>query len=397
MNGTAGRAIFLGAGIHCGIGADPGACLQALRKQPGPPQSLCNEITDRALAIPYMLLCGKDLGDSFERLYGVAADIAEQALAKAALDPAQRARAGLFVGSSSFDICVQEDNYRAELSAGGGAISLRDSSIGTLAARLAGLLELRGPEFSFNTACTASANALVAAIRQVESGLLEHALVLGVELYNDVSALGFHGLGLLTESVMTPFDANRDGLVLGEGVSALVIGRATGSRTGGFYLRGSASTSDTHSITASNPDGSTIADVMRAALYNAAMTAGDVDAVKVHGTASLSNDEAEAAGMHQVFDSFPPVCALKPHIGHTLGACGLNELVLFCAAVEAGFLVATPGIGARAGDLGVTLNQEPIPVSKGTFMLNYFGFGGNNASLLVSNEPCPNATAAAAR
>jgi 3-oxoacyl-[acyl-carrier-protein] synthase-1 len=184
---------------------------------------------------------------------------------------------------------------------------------------------------------------------------------------------------------MKPFDRSRDGLVLGEGCSALVIG-AKPRRAQSFYLRGSANICDTHSISAAHPDGSTIARVIADALASASLAPADITAIKTHGTASLLNDEAEAAGMKRVFSQLPPLCALKPYIGHTLGACGLNELVLFCAAAERGFLIGTPGICASDSDLGVTLNQASKELPPGNYMLNYFGFGGSNTSLLVANE-----------
>ena len=137
-------------------------------------------------------------------------------------------------------------------------------------------------------------------------------------------------------------------------------------------------------MSAANPDGSTVAMVMQRALQAARLTPRDIDALKAHGTASLLNDEAEAAGMRQLFGELPPLCAMKPWLGHTLGACGLNELLLFCAAADQGFLIGTPGIAADS-DLGVRLNQQPRPLPAGNFMLNYFGFGGNNTSLIVAN------------
>jgi 3-oxoacyl-[acyl-carrier-protein] synthase I len=125
---------------------------------------------------------------------------------------------------------------------------------------------------------------------------------------------------------------------------------------------------------------------MASALENAKLSPPDILAVKAHGTASLLNDEAEAAGLQRIFgDRIPPVVALKPFMGHTFGACGLAELVAFCAAAEAGFLPGTPGVSPDAGDLGVSLTQGPTPVGRGDFLLNYFGFGGNNTSLVVSN------------
>jgi 3-oxoacyl-(acyl-carrier-protein) synthase len=146
---------------------------------------------------------------------------------------------------------------------------------------------------------------------------------------------------------MRPFDDRRDGLVLGEACSALVIGPGDSDR---FHFLSGANVCDTHSMVAAHPGGSTIAAVMHEALTGAKLAAGDITAVKAHGTANPANDDAEAAGLTSVFAPLPPICALKPHLGHTLGASGLTELVLFYRALESGFLAATPGIGGRCGD-----------------------------------------------
>jgi len=256
------------------------------------------------------------------------------------------------------------------------------SSLGNLAYRIQGKLGLRGMDTTINTACTASANALVMADALIRSGEVEHALVLGVEVFNSITALGFHGLELLSDNGMRPFDKARGGLVLGEGCSAMILGR--GDK--GFRLIGGANMCDTSGISAANPDGSTVADVIRQALASANIDAAEIMAVKTHGTASLLNDEAEAAGLHTIFEIMPPLCALKPYIGHTFGACGLNELILLCAALEAGYLPATPGISAEASDLKITLPQTPLAMEPGKFLLNHFGFGGNNTSIVIAND-----------
>jgi len=147
----------------------------------------------------------------------------------------------------------------------------------------------------------------------------------------------------------------------------------------------SANQCDTYGMSAANPDGSTVAWVIQRALERANLEPRDIVAIKTHGTASLSNDEAEAAGIRRVFATPPPLCALKPYLGHTLGACGLNELLLFRAAADQGFLIATPGIGVGDEKLGVTLNQAPCDLPRGHYLMNYFGFGGNNTALIVSN------------
>ncbi|CAA0106483.1 3-oxoacyl-[acyl-carrier-protein] synthase 2 [Zhongshania aliphaticivorans] len=384
-----GPAVFLGAGIHSSLGNGIDANLAALKTSPQVPRLLKNTLTDDTLEIPYKILSDSPLIDSQERLFRVVDDVVEQALTEAGLSESQRHSMNVYLGSSSFDIGVSEAHFQQQLAVENDAckaLALPDPSMANLADYVLQSLGIRGEDMSFNTACTASANALMTAVAHVEAGIVEHALVLGVELYNNVTALGFYSLDLLTQSVMRPFDSERDGLVLGEGVSALVIGRDPEDGGTRFYLRGGANLCDTYSITMSNVDGSAIAEVMTQALDKAGVSPAEIDLIKVHGTASLANDEAESAGMHAVFSTLPNVCALKPFIGHTLGACGLNELILFYRAIEAGFLIATPGISADAGDLNVVLNQELRTVAPGCFMLNYFGFGGNNTSLIISNK-----------
>ena len=288
----------------------------------------------------------------------------------------------LCVGSSSFDICVSEALYREEL-AGGDALPLRSSSFGNLAETVRGRFGLQGEDYTFNTACTASANGLAYAARLIRAGFVDHALVVGVELVNDLTALGFHGLGLLARSEMKPFDSERDGLVLGEACSALVLGRGDADR---FRFGADSNMCDTTSMVAARADGTTVSAVIEAALADARLTPSAIAAVKAHGTATPLNDEAEAAGLLRAFATVPPVCVLKPFIGHTLGACGLTELILFYRAIESGFLIATPALGAGPGAWGVDVNRAERPMTRGHFLLNSFGFGGNNTSVVISRD-----------
>jgi 3-oxoacyl-[acyl-carrier-protein] synthase-1 len=331
-----------------------------------------------------------DLNDAAQRLHSVVDKVIHEAFESAQLSDHERRETGLFLGTSSFDISITEQEYRDELKQNPSALLMRThSSQGILGDTLRKRHELHGPDFSFNTACTASANALMYADAMIRAGRIKHALVLGVELHNSLTALGFHGLQLLTNSTMKPFDRSRNGLVLGEGCSAVVLGSRRSSQHH-WHLKGSANICDTHSVSATNPDGSVVANVIGNALNNASLRPQDIAAIKVHGTASLLNDEAEAAGMKRIFNEVPPLAAIKPFIGHTLGACGLNELLLFCAAADEGFLVATPGIGnnmEETGDakLGVSLNQRICDLAPGNYLMNYFGFGGNNTALVISN------------
>ncbi len=379
------RAWFAGASVHCALGHDSEHALVA-GTAPGEVDRVELNYSGASERVPFRLLPGLAPKRLEHRFYEALEPVVETALARASVNRDQRCHMGLFLGTSSGDVSVAEARYRRHLAELGDAVGLVGShGIADLALHLRQRFWIDGPDYSFNTACTSSANALMSAVRMIEQGRLEHALVVGVELFNVVSAAGFQGLGLLAPESMRPFDRDRDGFTLGEGCSALVL-TASSAAASQWHLRGSATLSDGYSMSTANPNGSTVAAVITKALQRAQLSPSDVEAIKVHGTASLQSDEAEAAGMRSVFETIPPLCALKPHLGHTLGACGLNELILMCRMVDRGLLPATPDIAPPdRADLGLALTQAPVPTNPGHFMANYFGFGGNNTSLVVSN------------
>ncbi len=335
--------------------------------------------------VPSLGMAGAIEEDPEERLHRLVDGAAREAIAEAGLGPAELKTTALLLGTSSLDISITEAAYARDIASGSEAHPLMsNSSMGEMGRALAKRLGVGGMDLTINTACTASANALVYGDMLVRSGRASHALILGTELFNRTTALGFRSLDLLAPNGMRPFDKDRRGIVLGEACAAIVLG--PDRRDGAFRLRGSANLCDTHGISAANPDGSTVSAVICEALDAAGVAPADVSAVKSHGTASLLNDEAEAAGLRHVFgDRLPPLCALKPFIGHTFGACGLAELVMLLGAAAKGFIPGTPGIGGDPGDLGVSLTQAATPLGRGDFLLNYFGFGGNNTALVMSN------------
>lgn len=379
-------AFFLGSGLHTALGNNVPDCVAALRRPMTPASSVPCGMRGGADAIPYFLLFGLAADDPTMRMERVLFQVIEEALKAAALSPLQRKELALFVGSSSFEIAVEESRYRDALAQTSAAVALDNCGMGNFAERICSALGIRGEAYTFSTACTSSANALWYASKLIEQDVIEHALVVGVEFINDTTTYGFQGLQLLSPNIMRPFDRERNGLVLGESCAAMVIGRS--ASTSAFRLRGAANTCDTYSISTTNEDGSAVRDVMCKALENADLSPDGIRAIKCHGTATSSGDAAEARGMLSTFKrKLPPCTTLKPFVGHTLGACGLSELILFCQAVEHEFLPGTPGVAEQNPDLAVSLNQQPMPIEPGNFMLNYFGFGGNNTSLIVSNVP----------
>lgn len=173
-------------------------------------------------------------------------------------------------------------------------------------------------------------------------------------------------------------------MVLGEGLSAVVL--SVEPAAGALRLLGGANNCDGYSVTTANPDGGSVAEVLRQALARSQTETAAVRAIKAHGTGSGSSDQAEAAGLIRVFAPLPPVTALKAYLGHTLGACGTNELVLYAAALGRGQLPATLGFKTPDPALGLRPVTAPTPAPAGRYLLNHFGFGGNN-TVLVLEKP----------
>jgi 3-oxoacyl-[acyl-carrier-protein] synthase-1 len=253
---------------------------------------------------------------------------------------------------------------------------------GAYAHRISQYFKLGPFSLTYHTACTSSSNALLDAAAMLESGVLDYALVLGVEMAARQSLEGFSSMQLLAKEAIRPFDQHRDGLVLGEALSVVLLSRddIAPSR---WRLRGGDSACETYSVTGVNPDGSGIAKVIAGALKNSGVRATDIRAVKAHGTASYASDLAEVNGMKRVFDVTPPFFSLKPYIGHTLGSCGVSELVLLMNAIEHGFLPVSPNFIEPDSEIAWRPLTEKQACDHGLFLLNCFGFGGNNNVMVI--------------
>jgi 3-oxoacyl-[acyl-carrier-protein] synthase-1 len=253
---------------------------------------------------------------------------------------------------------------------------------GDLAERVAYALGANGPVLTFSTACSSSANALLHARDLIRRGQVARALVFGIESLAMITLSGFSSLMMLDAAGCRPFDAAREGFQPGEGVGALLL-EAQGS---GARLLGGANLCDIHHVTSANPDGSGMAGSMRAALGDAGIGPDAVVAIKAHATASRDNDAAEAVAMRTVFgDTLPPFTALKRYLGHTSCACGAVETVAMLAALDAGFVPAAAGFAQPDPQLDCVPIVSARPGVAGAYLLNYFGFGGNYASLVIEH------------
>lgn len=302
-----------------------------------------------------------------------------EALAQARLP--SLARCALLVGTSSF-LFAAEAEYRHLQAQGEAAIPLLPAP-GNLATQLAQRFAIGGPTFTFSTACSSSANAVLVAHDLIARDQVDCAIVVGAEGLSAVSVGGFYSLLLLDPDGCHPFDAQRRGLQLGEGVGVLILDARPSDAP---VMRGGANLCDIHHVTSASPDGAAMHTVMRDALANARITVHDIVAIKAHGTGSVDNDSAEGAAMRTLFgDTPPPFTALKRYFGHTLGACGALETVAFLGCLAQGFIPATAGFGASDPALNIAPLTSAQPARAGEYLFNFFGFGGNYASFAITH------------
>jgi 3-oxoacyl-[acyl-carrier-protein] synthase I len=372
-------AYILGGGLVSALGRGLPAHARALAEGRAQPARSPVSFMGQPLSFHFAADPAEE-GVSFRRLIETAVG---DALADAALPPEATARMGLFIGSTCLDLPLHEAAYAATY-ARGDVPAVKEPGYGNLARHVAGRFGVHGPQYTLSTACSSSANAVLYARAMLAAGRLDHALVVGAEGYNRLSLLGFAGLMLLTRSEYRPFDRARDGLVLGEGVGAIVLGRE--ARPGAAAVIGGATACDPSSPTSSSAE--RVAEVIQAALADAGLAPGDITAIKAHGTGTQANDASEGLAVARVFAGAPPpITSIKPAVGHTLGACGALELLGMLACWREGFLPPTPGFRDADAALGVAPQARAQPLGGGAMLCNFIGFGGNNTSLVLANTP----------
>jgi len=232
--------------------------------------------------------------------------------------------------------------------------------LGTPADFLRRLLGVKGPAYVVSTACSSSAKAFAAARRLIAAGVVDAAVVGGVDGRCRFAMNGFHALGALSQGLCRPLAPDRDGINLGEGVALFTMEKAAAGNA--VYFAGAGETSDAYHATAPDPEGRGAEAAMRAALADAVLAPSDIGYVNLHGTGTQANDEMEMKAVRRVFgESFTAYESTKPFTGHCLGAAG---------AVEA----AICWLKLQAGDVA------------GAALSNSFAFGGSNASVVLARE-----------
>ena len=256
-----------------------------------------------------------------------------------------------------------------------------------------------GPNYTTVSACASSANAIIDALNYIRLGHCDVVVTGGSEAAVTIAGMGgfnaMHALSTRNESPETasrPFDATRDGFVLGEGAGALILeeyehAKARGAKIYAEVLGGGLS-SDAHHMTAPHPDGIGVVKVMENCLENAGLKPEDVDAINTHGTSTPLGDVAELKAITKVFGEHAKninINSTKSMTGHLLGAAGAIEAIASILAMEHSLVPPTINHSEVDENIDPTLNltlnkaqEREVNVA----MSNTFGFGGHNACIL---------------
>lgn len=280
----------------------------------------------------------------------------------------------LFVASSSFQIGHFEQQ--------GASLELPVAAA-SFSRQIAEWLQLSGPRYSFSNACISGFSAIDAARSLIAGGQIDDAIVLGIELSNNSTLAGFAGMELLSPTRCRPFDAKRNGLVLGEAVAAVHLSaqparwRIAGLRTG----------LDAWSMTGPDPAGGPIANVAVDCLKEANFKPADIELIKLQAAGSPGSDLAEANALRQVFGHrLPPMLSLKSMLGHTLGASGVAELAALLGCLDADKIPATAGFSRADPEIALfpTVDRSNLHIERA--LLNLIGFGGGLATMIVERQ-----------
>ncbi len=292
------------------------------------------------------------------------------------------ARVGLVMGTSTSGVDRLENVYRARTDDAPLTESYtirHHSDHHAVTAFLEQYLGLAGPVFTISTACSSSAKALVDAAQLIQLGICDAVVAGGVDSLCMTSLYGFEALELVSRQPCRPADGNRDGLSIGEAAGLLLLERDAD----GPFMSGYGESSDAVNMSTPPPDGAGAAAAMRSAMTRARLDAGDISFVKLHGTATPINDQAETAA---VAAAVPKVIAtsLKGLVGHTLGAAGALEAVMCLDALDHGFVPGTAGLETKDLEISVDVPARTLNAPVQNVVCNAFGFGGSNCALVLS-------------
>jgi 3-oxoacyl-[acyl-carrier-protein] synthase II len=255
---------------------------------------------------------------------------------------------------------------------------------------LAGALGFRGPMTIIGNACASGANAIGHAWHLLRHGHAERVFTGGYDALSQLVFAGFDSLQALSPTQCRPFDAQRDGLALGEGAAMLALETLEHAQRRGAHILGEicgyGAATDAHHLTQPHPEGSAALASMTAVCDAARVRPEQIGYINAHGTGTPLNDSAEATAIHRWAGASAkkiPVSSTKASIGHLLGAAGAVEVVVCLMALREQWLPPTATLRVADAACSFPVVSQPTEAAFDYALTNSFGFGGANASLVL--------------
>jgi len=293
-------------------------------------------------------------------------------------------RVAVVMGTSTSSIGESEDEYR-KLGPGESLpahLNPRVHTTHSLGMFVQAALGLEGPCHTLSTACSSSAKAFASAERLIRLGLVDAAIVGGVDSLCGSVLFGFNALQLLSREPCRPFDQRRSGISIGEAAGFALLERGGGR----LNLLGYGESSDAFHMSSPQPQGLSAERALDDALARAGIGVDAIDYINLHGTASAQNDQVEAALIARRFSAGVHASSTKGFTGHTLGAAGIVEAVVCLLALEYGELPGTVNTESLDPLCGPQIRLLPEKGEVRVALSNSFGFGGNNCALIFGSS-----------
>ncbi len=246
---------------------------------------------------------------------------------------------------------------------------------------------LKGFTDTINTACSSSANAILLGARLIQSGRAKRVIVGGADCLSKYTVNGFNSLHILSDQALRPFDANRDGLTLGEAAAYLVLEAEDVCIKKKKYAQviGFGNTNDAFHPSATSDEAFGPIAAMSAAMIEAGITSDEIDCINSHGTGTPNNDITESFAFSQLFENVPPYSSTKSFSGHTLSAAGSLEAIFSVLSINYSEVYPSLNCKEPIHDFGFQPTRSLLEnQSIKNVISNSFGFGGNCTSLIFS-------------
>lgn len=397
---TAPACRLAAVGLVCALGRDPAEAWARARDGTPPP------LTPRADLVPGEVVHVAAVTAPLEEVPAALGRYASRTTALALtavrqIEPQVRAairdfgprRVGVVAGSSTSGVGEAEAAMRSYLLHGRFPAGLEygQLELGGLATFLATYLGAAGPAYTMATACSSGAKALASARALLAAGVCDAVVAGGADAVCGMATGGFWSLQLVSPDRCAPFTSHRRGLTIGEGAAFFLLAR----RGGSVELLGAGESTEGYDMSAPEPTGTGAEAAMRAALLDAGLSPEGVTHVVLHGTGTVLNDAMESRAVFRLFGDKTRCSGLKPLVGHALGASGAIELALVWLSLGAtrdGVYLPIPHVwdGSPAPDLPALrfahVGERLATAGRPVVLLNSFGFGGNDCSLVVTGR-----------